>query len=283
MPVWLNGRIVEEDAARIDPRDRGFLLGDGLFETMRAAGGRVPLLSRHLARLRAAAAVLDLPLPLDEAALAAACRALLARQGLADAALRLSVSRGPGPRGLLPPERVTPTFLLAAFPLHPPRTPARAAMVEGMRRNEHSPISRLKTLGYLDGILALQEARAAGADEAILRNTAGRLACAAAANLFVIEAGRLLTPGLDEGVLPGITRGLVLELAPRIGVPVLETALVPEHLARAEGLLVTSSLAGIRPVVAVDGRPIGSGAPHRRARQLHARWQAQIGASFSDF
>ncbi|MFO1073937.1 MAG: aminotransferase class IV [Geminicoccaceae bacterium] len=283
MPVWLNGRIVEEEAARIDPRDRGFLLGDGLFETMRAAGGRVPLLRRHLARLRAAAMVLDLPVPLDEPALAQACRSLLALQGLEDAALRLTLSRGCGPRGLLPPEQPAPVLLLVAFPLHPPREPARAALVEGTRRNEHAPTSRLKSLGYLDSILALQEARAAGAGEAILRNTAGRLACAAAANLFVIDRGRLLTPGLEEGVLPGITRGLVLELAPRIGVPVLEVPLEPERLAAAEGLLLTSSLAGIRPVVALDGQPVGCGEPHRLGQHLQALWQAQMGAAFSDF
>jgi branched-chain amino acid aminotransferase len=275
--LWLNGRLVAADAARIDPSDRGFLLGDGLFETMRAAGGRVPLLGRHLARLRAGAALLGLPVPLDDAGLAAAASALLEAEGLRDAAIRLTLTRGPGPRGLLPPPAPAPTVLLAAFPLPAPPPPARAAFVQVTRRNERSPLSRLKALGYLDNLLALQEARAAGTDEPILLNTAGRLACAATANLFLIAGGTLLTPPLAEGVLPGITRALVLELARGLGVACREVPLPPEHLARAEGAFLTSSLAGMRAITYLDGQPLGDGTPHPLAEMLQTAWQAHPG------
>jgi branched-chain amino acid aminotransferase len=275
--VWLNGDLVEGGAARIDPSDRGFLLGDGLFETMRASGGVVPLLSRHLARLRTAAASLELPVPSADEAIAAACRDLLAANGLDDAALRLTLTRGPAPRGLLPSPNVTPTLLLSSFPLGPESPPARVAMARGTRRNERSPVSRLKALGYLDNLLALQEARAAGADEAVLLNGAGRLAGATTANLFLVEGGCLRTPPVGEGVLPGITRALVMELAGGLGLDCREEPLVPERLARCEGAFLTSSLAGVRPVVAVDGRAIGGGAPHPLAVRLQALWRQRLG------
>jgi len=276
--VWLNGELVEAGAARIDPSDRGFLLGDGLFETMRAGGGAVPLLTRHLARLRAAAGLLGLPRPPPAAAIAAACRDLLAANGLDAAVLRLTFSRGPGPRGLLPPAAPTPTLLLAAFPLGPEPPPARVVVARATRRNERSPVSRMKALGYLDNLLALQEARAAGADEAVLLNGAGRLACAATANLFLVEEGPCLrTPPVAEGVLPGITRALVMELAGGLGLDCREEPLALERLVRCEGVFLTSSLVGIRPVVTVGGRAIGGGTPHPLAARLQALWRRRLG------
>lgn len=275
--LWLNGRLLESAEARVDPSDRGLLLGDGLFETMRAEAGRAPLLARHLARLRAGAAVLGLPVPFAEAALAEAVAGLLRAAGLGDAALRLTLTRGPGPRGLLPPAEPTPTVLLAAFPLPAPPPPARAAIATVTRRNEHSPLSRLKALGYLDNLLALQEARAAGADEALLLNTAGRLACATTASLFLIEGGRLLTPPVAEGALPGITRALVIEAAAAFGLGCREEPLPPHRLQTAEGAFLTSSLVGIRPLIAVGGRPLGDGSPHPLAQRLQAAWQTHPG------
>lgn len=270
--LWLNGRLVEAGEARIDPADRGFLLADGLFETMLAQDGAVPLLVRHLARLRAGAGVLDLKLECDEPALAGACEAVLAANGLArgPAALRLTLTRGPGPRGLLPPEPATPTLLLAAFPAPPPRPPAIAAIVS-VRRNEHSPTSRLKTLAYTDQILALREARQRGAEEALMLNAAGRLACASAANLFVVTRDdRLLTPALAEGVLAGITRARVLEAAAGLGIPAEETRIERGTLDEAAALFLTSSLGLLRPVAAIAGRAAPLAPDHPVLRALAA-------------
>ncbi|MDF1586978.1 aminotransferase class IV [Marinimicrococcus flavescens] len=268
--LWLNGRLLDAARARIDPADRGFLLGDGLFETMRAQDGAVPLLARHLARLRAGADVMGIPFEATDAALPKACAALLAANDLVSgpAALRLTLTRGPGPRGLLPPADATPTLLLAAFPAPPPRPPATAAIVT-IRRNEHSPTSRLKTLAYQDQILALKEARAAGAEEALMLNTAGRLACASTANLFVVTRdGRLLTPALDEGVLPGITRARVLEAAAKLGIAAEATRIEPAVLDEAEAVFVTSSLTGLRAVVRIEGRRAPLDADHAMVRRL---------------
>ena len=253
--LWLNGALVEEEQARIAPTDRGLLLGDGLFETMRVEDGTPLRLDRHLARLRAGAAVLDLPVPLDDTALAAAITDLLAARGLDRASLRLTLTRGTGPRGLLPPAEPSPTLLITVAPLPPPLPPARVVVARTTRRNEHSPLSRVKSLSYLDGVLARQEAARRGADDALLLNTAGRLAEASAANLFLVLDGALVTPPLAEGALPGVMRAAVIE-----ALPVTERPVTLADLARAEELFLTSSL-GVRPVLAVDGRPVGDGHP----------------------
>lgn len=274
MVVWLNGRLTAAAAARIDPADRGLTLGDGLFETMRAVGGAVPLLARHLARLRDGAGLLQIPVAAGDAELAGAVRELLAANRLEVAAVRLMLTRGPGPRGVLPSGEPSPTLLLAAHPLPPPVGAARVVTATVTRRNEHSPLAGIKALGYLDSLLALREARAAGADEALLLNTADRLACAATANLFLVVGGRLLTPPLAEGALPGITRGLILELAREAGIEAAESPLPPARLAAAEGAFLTSSLAGPRAVSELDGRPLP---PPAMLPLLQAGWRRRLG------
>lgn len=270
MIVWHQGALRPIEAVRIDPTDRGFALADGLFETMRARDGRVLRLERHWARLSEGARLLDIPLPLDAPGLAAAARELLLANGVArgEAALRLTLTRGPGPRGLLPPERSTPTLLLAAFPAPEPAPPVRAVLVKGVRRNELSPASRIKSLAYLDQLLALREAVAAGGEEALLCNTAGRLACASTANLFLVVEGRLWTPSVGEGALPGVTRAVLLERARAQGILAVE-AEVPRHLlARAEEIFTTNALRGIRAVASVDGRSIAGPCPGPLTRRL---------------
>jgi len=261
--LWLDGALVDAAAARIDPADRGFLLGDGLFETMRADGGRVVRLARHLARLRQGAGALGIGLALDDDAIARALETTLEAngQGRGGAALRLTLTRGPGPRGLLPPSDASPTLMIAAFALPPLRPPAQAVIVRGVARNQGSITSRLKGLGYLDNILALREAQAGGSDEALLLNAAGRLACASAANLFLVADGRLLTPPPEEGVLPGITRGRLLELAPTLRIACSERPLEPGAIDAAQEAFVSSSLGLVRPVARIGSRLLPAPGP----------------------
>lgn len=255
MIVWHQGALRPLEAVRIDPTDRGLALADGLFETMKARDGRVLHLERHWARLAEGARLLGIPLPLDETGLAAAARELLLANGLArgDAAVRLTLTRGPAPRGLLPPERPTPTLVMTAFACPEALPPARAVLVKGVRRNELSPASRIKSLAYLDQILALREALAAGGDEAILCNTQGRLACASAANLFLVIEDRIWTPALSEGALPGIARALLLERARAQGLLAVEGELPRHLLARAREAFTTNVLTGVRAIASVDG------------------------------
>ncbi|MBP2299261.1 aminotransferase class IV [Azospirillum picis] len=253
MTVWLNGSLVASGAAWIDPADRGFTLGDGLFETIRVKDGAPCHLPRHLDRLAAGAALLHLPLPHDAAVLAAGMRALVAAHDVADGALRLTLSRGTGARGVLPPADARPTLLMTLVPAGHLTSPVHAVIAGCTRRNEHSPLSRLKSLNYLDSILARQEAAARGGDEALLLNGAGRLAESSVANLFLVIGGRILTPPVSDGALPGIRRALVID---RHGAE--EAPLGPDDLARAEEAFLTNSLS-LRPLVSVDGHPIGAG------------------------
>ncbi len=255
--VHLNGRLVEAAEARIDPADRGFLLADGLFETLRAYGGRPFRLPEHLARPAAGAATLELPMP-PGAEIAAAVGETLAANGFAEASIRITLTQGPGPRGLLPPREAKPTLLVAAHSLPASQPAPVSACLAGARRNEHSPLSRLKTLGYLDNVLALREAAAAGFDEAILLNTAGRIAGGSRSNLFLVLEGVVATPPASEGVLPGIARQTVLELARAEGIPLEERALPASDLERAEEVFLTNSLIEVAPLAALGRRRLPS-------------------------
>lgn len=241
----------------IDPLDRGFTLGDGLFETVLWQEGRLQRLGPHLNRLTAGCEALGLPPP----DLAEAERRMLQavrEAGLASArvAVRLTLTAGVGGRGLDRPERPSPTLIATAALAPVPTTQARL-VTAAARRNEGSPASRWKTLAYLDNVLARQEARAAGADEALMLNVAGEIACAAAANIFwVDEDGRLCTPALDCGVLAGVVRAAVLEAAAALGLQALEVRAGREALDGARHIFVTNSLIGVRGVEALDGRPL---------------------------
>jgi branched-chain amino acid aminotransferase len=277
--IFLNGRILPRGEASLDPRDRGFLLGDGLFETLSCHAGQAVWMDEHLARLEAGAGVLGIPLPIPIDEIRLGARRVLEANGLnkADAALRITLSRGPGPRGLLPPENPEPTLMITAAALQRrPLAPA-SAIIATTRRNEHSPLANLKTLNYLDSVLARHEAAERGADEALLLNTAGRLASASAANLFLVRDGRLLTPPAAEGILPGITRALVLEIAGDLGIEAAETPLGREDLCSAQEAFVTNSLIELRPLVRVEDRAIGDGQPGPTTRWLDQSYKAALG------
>jgi branched-chain amino acid aminotransferase len=258
--LWVNGKLLPVGQAALDPRDRGFTLGDGLFETMRARGGAVLRIERHLSRLRAGAAVLGLsPLPKDEELADAIARTLAANE-LAEAAVRLTVSRGvPERRGLLPEPEPRPSVVVHAEPFagYPDELYARGvrAVISGIPRNERSPLSRIKSLNYLENVLARREAEARGADDALLLNT----------------AGTLVTPNVTSGALPGTVRELVVaELAPQSGLEVVERAVRPDELSAAEEAFLTNALLGIVPLTEVDGLPIGTGEPGPTCAELGA-------------
>jgi branched-chain amino acid aminotransferase len=255
--IYLNGSILPAAQARIDPFDRGFSLGDGLFETLRAYDGRPFRLADHLERMSAAAAALEIPLPVDMPAVAEAVTELLGANGhrAGDASIRVTLSRGIGPRGLAPPEDSRPTLLIATAGYAPLPEMCSAVTVD-IRRNEGSPLSRIKSLGALDNVLAAGAAVKAGADEAILANNIGSIACGARANLFAVIDGRLITPPTSDGVLPGIARRVLLEIAGARRLPFAEASLRPADLLQAEEILLTNSLFEVRSIGRLDGREI---------------------------
>lgn len=262
--LWLNGKLLPAAEARIAANDRGFTLGDGIFETIKARNGRPLRWERHLARLEAGAATLGLPIGRSGEALRDAAQALLQANRLAAAVLRLTLTRGPGERGLLPSDPAAPTLLIAASALPSPAAPARAVIVGTVRRNAHSPLARIKSLSYLDSVLARMEAARRGADDALLLNGAGRLAEASAANLFLVVGDKLLTPPIDEGALPGTMRAELLDLT-----GIEERPIDAAELATAREVFLSSSL-GLRAVVAVDGRNIADGEPGPTVRRLQS-------------
>ena len=267
MAVWVNGRLVEDSRAAIPVRDRGFTLGDGLFETMRAYGGRIFRLRDHLERLERGARRIGLPLP--EGLFEGAVETLEAT-GLKDAAVRLTVTRGEG-EGLTPPVGVPATAVITARPYRAfpgwYERGVRAVTARG-RLDENRATAGLKHLGYLEAILAVREARAAGCDDALFVDGAGHLAEAAASNLFMVLDGVLATPPLSCGILPGVTRAAVVEIAAAGGVPVREEPVAPADLDEATEAFLTSSLREIVPLVVANGRPVGGGAPGVLTRRL---------------
>ena len=154
MTVWLNGGLCAPALARIDPTDRGFTLGDGVFETIRISEGKPMHLARHLRRLRHGACVLEIPVPYDDATIAAAIVAVTSADGLIGAVARVTLTRGPAPRGVLPPVSPTPTLLMVPGTLPPVAGFVRAIISASTCRNEASPLSRIKSLNYLDNVLA---------------------------------------------------------------------------------------------------------------------------------
>ncbi len=256
--IHLNGRLVDAVAARIDPSDRGFLLADGLFETLRVYGGKVFKLEAHLARLAGGARLMGLPMPPAGDIGLAIVDTLRANQHR-EASLRITLTRGPGQRGLLPPKESSPTLMIVSHSIAASPKAPLTAHVASIRRNEHSPVSQIKSLAYLDNILALREAAEMGCDEAMLRNTAGRLAGGSRSNLFLVLDGTLVTPPLSEGVLGGITRQTVLELAAAAGIAAREIPLAETEIERASEALVCNSLLEIRALRRIGRRELAPG------------------------
>jgi aminodeoxychorismate lyase len=234
--------------------DRGFTLGDGLFETVLARSGELMLWDAHMGRLARGCAVLGLPEP-DPDTCRAAARDALTKAGLerARAAVRLSWTAGSGGRGVERPEPVRPILVATAAPRPLDHQPVRLHLC-AVRRNDGSPASRLKAMSYLDNVLARREAGAAGADEAVMLNTRGELACASAANLFWLVGQTLMTPDLASGVLDGTLRGLLIDRAQSAGWSVRVVRAGPDALEAADAVFLTNCVMGLKPVRALDRR-----------------------------
>ncbi|EMF00804.1 aminodeoxychorismate lyase [Streptomyces mobaraensis NBRC 13819 = DSM 40847] len=252
MTVWLNGKLVDEDAARVSVFDHGLTVGDGVFETLKVVDGRPFALTRHLARLAASARGLGLPAP-DPDEARRACAAVLDAHPLALGRLRVTLTGGLSPLGSDRAAADT-TLLVAAAPIEP-RPTATAAVTVPWTRNERGALTGLKSTSYAENVVALARAKEQGATEALLANTSGALCEGTASNVFVVLDGELHTPPLASGCLPGITRALVLEWT-----GAHETDLAMDVLDRADEIFLTSSLRDVQALHTLDGRRL-PGAP----------------------
>lgn len=259
---YVNGSLLPAGSAAISAHDRGFLLGDGLFETLCAVEGRPLYLAPHLARLTHGANVLGLPLP-DQTTLTTALTDTLAANDLTTghAILRLTVTRGVGPRGLAPPAACHPTVVVTAQAHSAAPASALRAVSAPFRLDATSPLAGLKTLNYLPQVLVRQAALAAGADDGIFLNHQGNLVEACASNLFWVHGGELFTPALSCGPLPGVIRARVLALAADNGLLAHQGVFPPAALLAADEAFLTNSVQGIVPLIWFDGRAVGHGRP----------------------
>jgi branched-chain amino acid aminotransferase group I len=277
--IYLNGALVPREEARVSPLDRGFLYGYGLFETMRAYRGRVFRLDRHLARLMRSAQRLGLASELDPTGLEQAIYKTLKANKLAEARIRLTVSAGEGERGLVPPTSGKLTIMVVVERLSPQvDEDGVSAAIVSPRRNSQSPLSRIKSLNYLDSLIAHSEALARGADEAIMLNERGVVCECSTSNIFLVVAGKLITPSEESGILPGITREAILDLAQALGIEAaVEDEIPPSDLLRADEAFLTNSVREIVPIVMVDGKAIGPGKPGAVTRRLMAAYRELVG------
>jgi branched-chain amino acid aminotransferase len=249
--IWsLNRGLVSAADLSISASDRGFTLADGVFETVRAHGVRPLWLDDHFARFRQSASVFGIPVPLSDAAIADGLIDLLKASAHRQSALRLTLSRGPSEkRGLWPPSLpMTPTLVATVAKLPTPSAPLRLWTAKGTRRNEHSPLARVKSLNYGDNLLARREAIAHGMDDALMLNTTGRAACATVANLFLRIEGRWCTPPVSDGALPGLARQRLLRT-----LDADEIAITPLDVGNASAGFLSNSLAVV-PIQEIDGR-----------------------------
>jgi branched-chain amino acid aminotransferase len=245
---WFDGALHERSVIPFDLTDRGLNLGDGIFDTSLARNGCIFRRKSHIDRMADAAEILGIPF--DETVAETALDALAAAVG--DGAVRLTLTRGPGPRGLSFPKNPEPFLFGAATPLRNPLFPVLKLGTTSIRRNETSPVSRIKALPYLDSVIALEQASARGANEVLFENTHSRVACLATANIFAVFGRQLVTPPLSDGALAGTTRAYVLSKAHGLRFDVAERSLPLEKFSRADALFATSSLRLIAPCSQLD-------------------------------
>jgi len=277
--VYVSGNLVPAAEARISALDAGVLLGAGLFETLRTYGGRPFRLGAHLARLRASGEFFRIFIRESDSQVAEAVARLVEANGLADARVRLTATRGPL-ADAVDDEAPPATLIITAGPMTP--YPAElyekgaTVVVSDIRVSPDDPTVYHKTTGYLRNLLALRDAHRARATEALIFNTKGRLAEGSLSNVFIVSGGRLLTPPVEEGLLAGITRAAVLELAAEVGVPAEQRPLAVRDCLDADEMFLTNSIMELLPVGRVERKEIGTGRPGPVTKQLASAYRALV-------
>ncbi|MBI3837857.1 MAG: branched-chain-amino-acid transaminase [Planctomycetia bacterium] len=275
--VWINGRLFDKDDAKISVYDHGLLYGDGVFEGLRSYGGKVFRLEAHLNRLWNSAKAILLEIPMSRAEMARAVNETLEINGLEDSYIRLIVTRGAGSLGLDPnrtanPQVIVITDHITVYPEQLYRQGLEIITASTVRNHPAALNPRIKSLNYLNNILAKIECMQAGCMEALMLNHKGEVAECTADNIFLVRGGVLLTPPTDAGVLEGITREAVMELARQAGREVREVPITKHDVYIAEECFLTGTAVEVIAVVKVDSRKIGSGAPGPITRDLKERF-----------
>lgn len=274
----MNGKLTAAGEAVISALDRGLLYGDGVFETIRVYAGKPFMLDAHLARMADGCSVISLPPP-DAEEIERGVRQVLSANGLSDAYLRITVTRGRTGGLWHDLACSSSTVVIMAKPLIPPHFgDGLHLIVSKLRSDEQSPLTRIKQTGILWKILARAEAKREGADDAILLNTQGRVAEATSSNVFWMRDGKLFTPSLDSGILAGITRSVVIALAREHGTAVVEGEFALDELSAADEAFLTSSISEIVSIRSLDGKEFKLRSPGPMARQITKLYHLRVKA-----
>jgi branched-chain amino acid aminotransferase len=281
MLIYVNGRFLPQEEARISVFDHGYLYGDGIYETLRAYRGVIFLLQKHLDRLQRSAAALFLTLPLTRDQIGAALLESIRVNKVQDAYLRIQISRGPGDIGLDPALCPAPTVVIMTKPFkdYPREHYERGVSVAIVRTRRNHPLAldpAIKSTNFLNNILAKIESLSAGAYEGILLNWKGYVAEGTISNIFMVKNGVLSTPHVRTGILEGVTRSLVLGLARRRGIRTREVLLRPKDLDDADECFITNTTVEVMPVTLIDGRPVGDGCPGMITRELIQTYREEV-------
>lgn len=276
--IFLNDKIVKDTEGLLSTFDRGFLYGDGLFETLRAYDKKPFRLEDHVTRLSNSAQYFDIPFRYTSQQIRQIIEQLLAANNLQDAYIRMTLSRGPGVDGLISTGTCIPTFVihakpLAAYPASLYKTGV-SLITSHIRRSTTCPISCHKTLNFLTNYFIKREASEKGAHDALILNTDNHIAECAVSNIFVVEKGTVITPSLKANVLPGITRKIVLELCKENGIHASEELFGVERILGANEVFITNSLMEIMPVSKIDGHAVGKPIPDTITKLLHHKYKS---------
>jgi len=276
MIVFLNGKFVPDEQALISVFDRGFLYGDGLFETMRVFNGKPFRWTQHLERLTRGAEVLGLQLPFNAESLLKFADELIQKNHMPDSLLRITLSRGTGLRGYSPRGAEHPTLVMSvhAAPAGRSQEPGEwRLLTSSVRLPANNLLAQFKTCNKLAQVLARAEADAANADEALLLNTDGFIVEGASSNLFWIKEGQVYTSPLASGILPGVTRAAVFEICGNLGIMTGESSMTSPDLLEAEGVFLSLSSAGVAEAVSLDNQPLRRSA---LSHELHSAYWALV-------
>jgi branched-chain amino acid aminotransferase len=282
--VVLDGQRCPPAEPTVSVFDRGFLYGDSVFETLRTYSGQPFELEEHLRRLERSAERVFIPLPISRAELGAEVSSAIQAAGNAESYVRVMLTRGQGPLGLDPALAERPLRVIIVQPLQPPPAEQYARGIAAISYRTERVVDATSAQGakignYLISVLAMRQARLAGALEALIVDGQGRILEGASSNVFAVEHGRLVTPGEEAGILAGITRAHVLALAGELNLPVELRALELERVRAASELFISSSIRELLPIVQLDGRPIGAATPGPVFRRLLAAFQARARCS----
>lgn len=277
LQIYIAGKYFDKENAKVSVYDHGFLYGDGVFEGMRSYRGKVFRLQQHLDRLWASAKAIWLTIPMTQQDLAKAVNDTLATNGIKDGYIRLIVTRGAGALGLDPNKCSDPQVIIIAdhiqlYPQEMYENGLEIVTASTIRNHSAALSPRIKSLNYLNNIMAKIEGLQAGCVEALMLNAKGEVAECTGDNIFIVRNGVLMTPPIDAGILEGITREAVIELAQEMNIPVQQVPFVRHDVFIADECFLTGSAAEVIPVVKVDSRVIGDGRPGPITKQLTTRF-----------